>query len=159
MNWEGYKLILRFFMKVVLMEDVEKLGKKGEVKEVSDGYARNFLIPQKKVNPATEKLTAWAKNEEAERIKNEEAELKAQQELAGKIDGQEFVIEAKSEDGKLFGAVDEKEILKAIEKQGFKIEKENIKINKPIKELGQHQVDLKFKHGIEGKISIVVEEE
>lgn len=141
------------------MKDVEKLGKKGEIKEVSDGYARNFLIPQKKANPATEKLIKWAKEEEEKRIKIEKEELSVQQKIAEKIDGKEFVIKVKAEKGKLFGAVDEKEILNILIKQGFKIEKENIKINKSIKEIGKHEIGLKFKHGIGAKVYVLVEEE
>ncbi len=146
-------------MKVVLLEDVENLGKRGDIKEVSDGYGRNFLIPHRKVQIATDKAIQWAKKEAEKRAQEAEKELKKIQELAKKIDGQEIVIKMKADEGKLFGSIGEKEIKEALDKQGVSIKKEAIKIDKPIRETGEHQVDINLQHGIETKINVIIEED
>jgi len=146
-------------MKVVLIEDVDRLGKRGGIKNVSDGYGRNFLIPTGKAKLATEETLQWAKKELAEKIKREEDELKQQQALGKKIDSLELTIKTKAEKEKLFGTIGEKEIMEALKKQGVKIEKSNIKIKKPIKEIGEYQIQINLKHGIEAKVNVLIEGE
>lgn len=147
-------------VKVILLKDVEKIGKKDEIKNVSNGYARNFLFPKKLANPATKKaVDELEKQKELEAKKAEEA-LKTTQEIVEKIDGQEIEVPAKlDEQGNLYGSVNEVEIGKILKLQGFNINKKQIKIPQPIKEIGEHPVIILFDHGLEADIKIIVVEE
>ena len=147
-------------MKIILLKDVEKLGKKGEVKSVADGYARNFLIPNKLAALATK--SELAKLEEQKKIETEKAEeeLKFYQEIANQIDGLELEILVKvSEEGKLFGAVTASQIAEKLKEKNFKIKKEQIKLEKPIKEIGEHEATIEFPHNLETKINVIIVEE
>ncbi len=106
-------------MKVVLLQNVEKLGKAGEIKEVSAGFASNFLIPNKMVKPAPEKAVKEVEKQVVIQEAKEEILLKEHKELAKKIDGQEFEIEQKAKDGKLFGSVKAKDVIDLLSKKGF----------------------------------------
>jgi len=147
-------------MKVILLKDVQKLGKKFDIKDVADGYARNFLIPKKMVKPASE---AAIKALEAEKEAAETVavlDLKATEEIVANLDGQEIEISVKvSEEGKLYGALTPLKISKALQEKGFEIKKSQIKINEPIKEAGEHEITIEFSHGLEAKIKIIVIEE
>jgi large subunit ribosomal protein L9 len=147
-------------MKVILLKDVEKLGQKGDVKEVADGYARNFLIPNKLAVLATK--AELVKLEEQKKIEAQKAEeeLVHFQEIASQIDGLELEIPAKvSEDGKLFGAVAASQIAEKLKEKGFEIKKEQIKTGEPIKEIGEYEATVEFPHNLEAKIKIIVVEE
>ena len=147
-------------MKVILLKDVEKLGQKGEVKNVADGYARNFLIPNKLAVLATK--SELAKLEEKKKIEVEKAEeeLKLYQEMASQIDGLEIEIPVKiSEEGKLFGAIMASQIAEKLKEKNFEIKKEQIKLESPIKELGEYEAVVEFPHNLETKIKIIVIEE
>ncbi len=147
-------------MKVILLKDVEKLGRKGEVKKVADGYGRNYLIPNKLAVLATK--SELVKLEEEKKIGAEKAEeeLKMYQEIASQIDGLELEITAKvAEEGKLFGAVTTSQIAEKIKEQGFEIKKEQIKLDEPIKEIGEYGATIEFPHNLETKIKIIVIEE
>jgi large subunit ribosomal protein L9 len=147
-------------MKVILLKDVEKLGKKGDIKKVADGYGRNFLIPQGLAVLADKKgleNLEERKENEAEEIKKE---LEYFQQLASQADGLEINISAKvSQDEKLFGAVTPNKIVEEIKKEGFDIKKEQIKLENPIKTLGEHEAVIEFPHNLEAKIKIIVTEE
>lgn len=147
-------------MKVILLKDVEKLGQKGEVKKVADGYGRNYLIPNKLAILATK--SELAKLEEEKKVETEKAEeeLKVYQEIASQIDGLELEIPVKiAEEGKLFGAVTANQIAEKIKEQGFEIKKEQIKLEGPIKELGEYETTIEFPHNLEVKIKVIVVEE
>ena len=147
-------------MKVILLKDVEKLGKKGEVKNVADGYARNFLIPNKMAVLATK--SELIKLEEEKKIETEKAEeeLKLYQEIANQIDGLELEIPAKViEEGKLFGAITTAKIVEVLKEKNFEIKKEQIKLEEPIKEIGEYEAIVEFPHNLETKIKIIVTEE
>ncbi len=144
-------------MKVILLDDVSKIGKKYDVKEVADGYARNFLIPKKLAEPATP--AKMAKLEELKKQADQEAEqkLKSIQEMASKLDGQELTITEKiGKEGQLFESVNAKKISEALEKAGFKIDKKHIELAKPIKELGEFDVKINFDMGLEATIKLIV---
>ena len=144
-------------MKIILLKDVEKLGKKGEAKNVADGYARNFLIPNKMAVLATK--SELIKLEEQKKIEAEKAEreLKIYQEMANQIDGSEIEIPAKvGEDGKLFGAVTPSQIVEKLKENNFEIKKEQIKLEEPIKEIGEYEATIEFPHNLEAKIRIIV---
>ncbi len=144
-------------MKVILLKDVEKLGQKGEIKKVADGYGRNYLIPNKMAVLATEsELTKLEKEKEMEAAKAEE-ELKAYQEIASQVDGLEIEIPVKvGEEGKLFGAVTTNQIAEKIKEQGFEIRKEMIKLEGPIKETGEYEATIEFPHNLETKLKLIV---
>jgi len=147
-------------MKVILLKDVEKLGRKGEVKKVADGYGRNFLISNKLAVLATEpELTKLEEDKRIEAAKAEE-ELKAYQEIASQIDGLEVEIPVKvGEEGKLFGAITASQIAEKIKEQGFNIGKEQVKLAEPIKELGEYETTIEFPHNLETKVKLIIIEE
>lgn len=147
-------------MKIVLLEDVEKLGKKFEVKEVADGYARNYLIPKGLAKPATKKVLEWVKIQKEIEEKKAEEELKRVQEMASKVDGQEVVIPVKvGEEGQLYESVGVQKIWEELKKLGFDLKKNQIELEKPIKELGEFPVKVKFDHNLETEIKVIVVEE
>ena len=147
-------------MKVVLLEDVEKLGKKFEVKEVSDGYARNYLIPKRLAKPATKEVLEWVKIQKEIEEKKAEQELKKVQEMASRVDGQEVVIPVKvGEEGQLYESVGAQKIWEELKKLGFGLKKSQIELEKPIKELGEFPVKVKFDHNLEAEIKVIVVEE
>ncbi|MBU1289996.1 50S ribosomal protein L9 [Patescibacteria group bacterium] len=144
-------------MKIILLQDVEKLGKKNEIKEVADGYARNFLIPNKMAVLATK--SEVAKVEEQNRIKAQKAEeeLARFQEVASQLDGVELEIVSKADDeGKLFGAVGAADIAEKLKEQGLEIDKSQIKTKKPLKEVGEYEITIELPHNLEVKIKAIV---
>ncbi|MBU1177553.1 50S ribosomal protein L9 [Patescibacteria group bacterium] len=147
-------------MKVILLQDIDKLGKKGDIKEVADGYARNLLIPNKKAVLASK--SEIIKAEEQKKIDTEKAEqeLIRFQEVASQLDGFELEIPAKvGEDNKLFGAITTVKISEELKKNNFEIEKNKIKLEEPIKEIGEYEIPIELPHNLEAKIKLIVTEE
>lgn len=145
-------------MKVILLQDVKKLGKKWEVKNVSDGYARNYLFPNKLAKIATKESLKKIEEsiEKQEETANEE--LKKIEETASSIDGYELMLEEKADNtGNLYAAVKEDKIVKALKSKGFNIKKDFVKLENPIKETGEHDVPLEFDHGLEAEIKVIIE--
>lgn len=147
-------------MKVILLKDIENIGKKGDIKNVANGYARNFLFPKNLAKIATkEAIEELEKQKELEEKKAEE-ELKATQEIVKKVDGLEIEMPVKvDEQGKLYGSINEVEISKILTDKRFDIKKKQIKIPQPIKEIGEHQITILFDHNLEAEIKIIVTEE
>ena len=144
-------------MKVILLQDVVKLGRKFDVKEVADGYARNFLIVHELAKPATSSALAQLDRLKKDYLKKAEGDLKISQELASKLDGLEVEIKAKTaEDGTLFGSINTQKIAQTLENLGYQVDKTQIKLESPIKEMGEYDVPLIFKHGLETQIKIIV---
>ena len=147
-------------MKVILLQDVENLGKKWEVKEVANGYARNFLMPNKLVKPATD-----AELEEAERlrIKEEEhakKELEGVEKLASKLDGYELKIRTKvGAEAQLYSSIGAKKTAAVLNEENFPVNEKQVKLDEPIKELGEFPVAIEFDHGLEIEIQVIVEAE
>lgn len=144
-------------MKVVLLVDVPKLGKKNEIKEVADGYARNFLIPKKLAVIATPE-----KVKEIEILKKQENLLKQQQEQKfrewAKIigDGQlQFQIKA-DKNGKLFGSLHKDKIIEELKKLGVELEEKQIVLDKPFKEVGEYLIKIKFSPNVETELKIKI---
>ena len=145
-------------MKVIFLEDVKGKGKKGELKDVSDGYARNFLLPKKLAKEATaDNLNTFKLQEKAKaaQIAREKAEA---QENAKKLESMQVKVTAKAgANGRLFGAVTSKEISEALAKQyGMNIEKNKIVLSEPIKSYGAFDVKCKFGYEISGVIHVLV---
>lgn len=147
-------------MRIILLHDVENLGKKYEVKEVKSGYARNFLIPKGLVKPASKEALIWLETQKEIEAKKAEEGLKKVQEKATVIDGQEVIIPVKiGEDGQLFESINAQKIFERLKELGFDIKKKQIELETPIKELGEFPVKVKFEHNLEGEIKIIVVEE
>jgi len=147
-------------MKVILLKDIENLGKKYEIKEVSNGYARNYLIPRKLAKVANEKNLKWLEKQKEKEEKKAEEDLKKVQEAASAVDGQEIIIPVKvGEDGQLFESITVQKIYEKLKEAGFEIKKNQILLESPIKELGEFPVKIKFPHNLEPEIKIIVVEE
>lgn len=146
-------------MKVVLKQKVENVGGTGEVKNVADGFAQNFLIPNGLAEPATQKNISKAKDTLQQKEKEQSDELKQAQKMAQKIDGEEFLIKAKAKEEKLFGSIDAGMIAEKLKESDIKIEESSVELKEPIKEIGEYQIKINFNHGIEATIKVVVEKE
>lgn len=149
-------------MKVIFIKDYEKKGKAGEIKEVKDGFARNFLIPYGYALPATEENIK--KFEEKLKAKEEKRKKKLEyaREIKNLLMESSITIQAKAgRDEKLFGAITNEQIAEEIKKQlNIEIEKHQIIIEEPIKKLGIYKVPIKLAEGIEGTLKVwVVREE
>ncbi len=144
-------------MKVVLMQDVKSLGKKGELVSVSDGYARNFLFPRKLASEANSQAMSELKNRENAEKHRLSVELDEAKKAAAAISGKTVKINAKSgSNGKLFGSVTTKDIAAAISEQ-YKIEVDRHKIIcEDIKVCGTFEAELKFPQGVSAKIFVLV---
>jgi large subunit ribosomal protein L9 len=145
-------------MKVILIEDVKKMGLKGEVKDVADGHARNYLIPQGlaiEATPARLKEIKEKQNKLARQKKDEKARALS---LKEKLEGQTIEVKAKTGGGdKLFGAITNKEIAEVI-KERFKvdIDKKKIEMKEPIKHLGEYKVNIKLYPAVQMQMDLVV---
>jgi len=148
-------------MKVIMLKDVEAIGQKNEVKEVADGYARNFLIPNGLAKQATEAAIKQAEAEKEALAKKAEEDLKNIEEKASQLDGQEIEIPAKvGESGTLFAAVTGARIAKALKDRGFDVKRTQVKLTEPIKEIGEYDdILVELPHGLEAKIKVIVVEE
>ncbi len=148
-------------MRVILIKDVEDLGKKYEIKDVKPGYARNYLIPNNLAQPATEKTMKWLEVQTENIKKTQEEDFKKSQLLASKVDGLEIIFSLKVGDkGQLFESVSEQKIRDKIEKDlGIKISKNQIKLKDPIKEVGEFLVKINFDHNLESSIKVIVTED
>ena len=148
-------------MKVIFNTDVRGQGKKGELKEVSDGYARNYLLPRKLAAEATADNINALKQREKARARQIELEKAQAAENAKKLESVQVIVRAKAgEKGKLFGAVTSAEISKALREQfDIDIEKNKIVQGEPIKTFGAYSVKAKFGYEINGTINLLVVEE
>ena len=145
-------------MKVILKEDVDRVGKRGDIVNVSDGYARNYLIPKNLAIPATpSNVRAFENEQKLLSMKAERAKRKAEK-LANKIKNLSVTIEVKTgEEDKLFGAVSSVDILSALRKKGVtEVEKGMIKLDEPIKALGTHYVPIKLHPEVEVQLKVEV---
>jgi len=147
-------------MRVILLQDVKDLGKKYEVKDVKDGYARNFLIPKGLAKAADKKGLEWLAAQKETEEKRAEEELKKFQETASQMDGLEVVVPVKiGEQGQLFKKIDIQDISEKLKELGFDIKKQKIELAQPIEELGEFPVKIKFEHNLESEITVIVTEE
>ncbi|MBW6411791.1 50S ribosomal protein L9 [Clostridium weizhouense] len=144
-------------MKVILLQDVKKLGKKGDVIEASDGYVRNFLFPRKLAQEATEANMHILNNKKENERKQKLAELEAAQKLAGELKGKEITIKTKTgESGKLFGAITSKDISELI-KSEYKVEIDKKKIvMDAIKLAGNYEIEVKLYPEVSTKMKVII---
>ncbi len=146
-------------MKVILKQDVKALGKKGELVNASDGYARNFLIPKGLATEANSSAMNDFNNKESAKKFHKAEEIKEAKEDAAKIEGKTFKLSAKAgANGKLFGSVTSKDISEQIKKDlNLDIDKRKINI-KDIKQFGTYEAEVKIYQGISAKIFVQVNE-
>ena len=147
-------------MQVILLEDVKKIRKKGEIVEISDGYARNFVLPKKLGVEANSKNRNDLKLQKANADKIAKEQLEAARELAGALETKEVALKMKSgEGGKAFGSISSKEIAQAAKEQcGLELDKKKIQLPEPIKALGVYEVSVKLHPKVTGKLKVKVTE-
>ena len=146
-------------MKVILQKDVKDLGKVGDLVNVKQGYARNFLFPRKLALVATEsKVTEWNHLKKMAEVKKKKA-LTGRKEVISKMQGLtlNFKLEAAADSEKLFGSVTTSEISKQLEANGYQIDRRDIHLEEAIKQLGQHKAFVRMGEGLEAELTIVVE--
>ena len=146
-------------MKVVLIQDVKGLGKKGELVNTSDGYARNFLFPRKLAMEANSQAMSELKNREASEKHRIDTEIAAAKASAAKIEGKTLKLTAKAgANGKLFGSVTSKDVAEAISKEyGLKLDKRKVVVE-DIKAFGTYPVEVKLYNGISASMFVMVGE-
>lgn len=147
-------------MKVILTADVKPHGKKGELIDVSEGYARNYLFPKKLAVEANAQAMNELKNREASRRYKEQTEIAAAKETAKQLEGITLKLElASGADKKPYGSVTAKEIAELLESEkGIKIDKRKIELDKPIRAFGSFCLDIKLGNGITGKLNLIITE-
>ena len=147
-------------MKVVLKTDVKGTGKKDEMVEVSDGYARNFLLPRGLAVAANAAAVNEVRTKESAKRHHAEVELADAQATAKKIGGMTVTVKAKAgQGGRLFGAVTGKDIAEAVNKAaGVSIDKRRVVLDADIKNYGQYEVEIKVYPSVTAKVTVVVEE-
>ncbi len=147
-------------MKVILLEDVKSLGKKGEVVEVNPGYARNCILKKKLGVEATNKALNDLKLQKANQDKIAKEQLKEAQEFAKELNEKSVEVQMKvGEGGKLFGTVSSKEIAAAAKEQlGYDLDKKKFSIDEPIKTLGTHVIKIKLHQKVTAQLSVKVTE-
>ena len=145
-------------MKVILLADVKGQGKKNDVIEISDGYAKNFLIPRKLAKAADAQSLNDVKVKEAARLYRIETERKAAQELSEKLKGLLVKVPASSgADGRLYGSVTTKDIAEALKAaHGIDIDKRKLVMSDPIKAYGKYEIEAKLYPEVSGKVNVLV---
>ncbi|MBI2637581.1 MAG: 50S ribosomal protein L9 [Candidatus Sungbacteria bacterium] len=147
-------------MKVILREKVEKLGKKGDIKEVAEGFARNFLFPKHLAAPATPETLKMMQDAITQAEARHAKKTEDARALAERLKGHEVTIRLKlGEEGQAFGSVSAHDIVEALKKEKIHIEKEWVELDEPIKKTGGWNVPLKLPFGIEAEIKVILEKE
>jgi large subunit ribosomal protein L9 len=147
-------------MKVIFISDVESIGRQGEIKDVKEGLARNYLLPKKLAITATPgNLKIWEQKSVALRKKEDKVKGEAEK-FASKLNGLAIKIPVKvGEEEKIFGSVTSQSISDALGQLGYEVSKKQIDLESPIKTLGTHEVTLKLHHDVTAAISVEVVEE
>lgn len=144
-------------MKVIFIRDLKGQGKKGEVKEVKDGYGNNFLIKNGYAVLANSANMTKMKNEEARRGIEETLKVHDMEDLKKEIEKKTFEFQAKTgKEGRMFGQISVKQIKEALSKEGYDIDKKQIHLNHPIQSLGMHYVDIELHKKVIAKMKVHV---
>ncbi|QRF24523.1 50S ribosomal protein L9 [Alicyclobacillus sp. TC] len=149
-------------MKVIFLQDVKGQGKQGEIKEVSEGYARNFLFPRQLAVEANQGTLHQLKEKQASKERRAAQELADAKALAQKIEGREILLKVQVGEGsRLFGAITTKHIADALHQAGYPVDKKKIVLHEPIKSLGYHEVHVKLhpEVGANVRVHIIAEGE
>lgn len=147
-------------MKVVLLEDIKNLGKQYEIKEVADGYARNFLMPKDLVKVATDETVQWANDMQALQAEKAALELEKTGDTASVMEGLEVEIIVKVGDqNQLFEKINAQKIAAKLKEMGYDIKKNQIELENDIEDIGEYDVKVKFEHNLEVQIKVIVSAE
>lgn len=147
-------------MKIILLQDEKKLGKKGDLIEASDGYARNYILPRKIGVEATPQNLNDLKLKKAKEEKIAKEQLEAARALAQSLESREVVVKIKAgENGKAFGSVSSKEIAAACKEQnGIELDKKKIQLQEALKNFGVYEVNIKLHPQVSAKLTVKVQE-
>lgn len=146
-------------MKVILLENVDNLGKKHEVKDVPAGFARNFLMPKGLVIIASEENMKKLEDEKQKDEEKSAKELEQMEKQASQLDGMEVVIDvAVGKEGQLFQSINKQKISEQLKEMGFEVDKNHVDLKTPIKEVGEFPVKIKFEHNLEAEIKVIISE-
>ena len=145
-------------MKIILLQDEKKLGKKGDVIEASDGFARNYILPKKIGIEATAKNMNDLKLQKANEDKHAKEQLDAAKALAAQLEGKQIIVSIKGgEGGRTFGSVSSKEIAAACQEQhGIEVDKKKIQMTESLKNFGSYEVPIKLHPQVTGKLLVKV---
>jgi large subunit ribosomal protein L9 len=144
-------------MEVILREDIEKLGSRGEVVKVAPGYARNFLIPKRLAVAATESNKKIVEQERQAHLRKETKLKSEAEDLSKLLAGVSVTISQKAgENDQLFGSVTSKDVAEALEKQNYTIDRRKILLEEPIKQLGEHKVNVRLHKDVTTEITVNV---
>jgi large subunit ribosomal protein L9 len=147
-------------MEIILREDIEKLGARGEVVKVAAGYARNYLLPKRLAVPATDSNKKIVEQERQAHLRRESKEKGAAQELGKILSAVTVNIAQKAgENDQLFGSVTAKDIAEALEKQNYTIDRRKIQLDEPIKQLGEHKITVRLHREVPVEITVHVTKE
>jgi large subunit ribosomal protein L9 len=144
-------------MKVILKSDIANVGRQGEIKEVSTGFARNYLIPQSLVMEVNNLNIKILEREMGRLKKHREEIINSAKEIASKMESSKFVVKVKTgENGKVFGSVTTTNLAKIFEDNGFKVNKHDILLSDNIKEIGDHEISIRIHPEVAAKIKLSV---
>lgn len=147
-------------MKVIFLQDVKGQGKKGQVKDLSEGYVRNFLLPKGLAKLASDGNLKTLEVQTASEEKRKQKEKEDAQALGKRLEEMTVVVKAKAgEGGRLFGAITSKQIAEALAAKGIKIDKRKIELDEPIRTLGVTQVPVKLHPEVKAKLNVQTAEE
>lgn len=146
-------------MKVILLQNVDGLGKAGDIKEVKTGYGLNFLLPEGFAELATPQTIKQAEKFIAKRAKELEAVIAGLKAKAAAVEGKKVAIKTKAENGKLFGSIGREEIAAALSAQGAETDAKSIVVPKPFKEVGSFAAEANFGHGVKASFEVSIEAE
>jgi len=147
-------------MKILLVKKVNNLGEPGEIKDVADGYARNFLVPKGLARVATDSVIKQFELKKEKKYKKKDKTLKKSKELLKKINNLKIIMKAKAEEEKktLFGSISAKDIADQLKERGYEIDAKYIKLDEPIKQLGYYDVEIEVGEE-QAKVGLTVERE
>ena len=147
-------------MEVILREDIDKLGNRGQVVKVAAGYARNFLLPRRLAVPATEGNKKIIEQERLAALRREAKEDATAKELAALLSSVTLTsVQKAGEQDVLFGSVTSKDIAEMLDKQGYTIDRRKIDLEHPVKTLGEHKVNIKLHHDVVATVTVIVNRE
>ena len=144
-------------MKIILLADVKALGRKGELAETSEGYARNFLFPQHLALEASPKALADLESKKQISKNKEKKAEKEEKKIAAALDGVEVIIPVKTDGDKLYAAIGPKDVAKALKEEGYSVSADLITFN-PQKEVGTFEATVEFASGFEATVAVIIEE-
>lgn len=143
-------------MKIILLTEVKNLGKQGEIKEVAEGYARNFLLARKLADVATAEVITKAEKGKKEAAAQAAAARTALEKIAEKIKSRDFKIGAKAKGEKLFGSIGPREIAEVLKKEGFSMAEAGVLLKEHLKTTGVHKVTLDLGEGVRGTMAVEI---